>query len=193
MQVFSNYWIAIAAAAGLLLLLALGGWLLWRRRRKRPLTSVLDAVSVESVRDVLIPDGMGGRIQIDYLLLTARGLVVLDIKDIRGTVFASDRMDEWTAINDRRRFGFQNPQSALYDRLAAIRLVIRDVPLSGHILFPEQADFSKGKPKDIILPDELLARYQKPEEAELERLMEAFYPHWERLCEVFESFESRPR
>lgn len=191
MQVFYQYWvIAIGAVVVLTVLLA---WRLWRRHRSQRLTGIVEGVSVATLRDVLIPDGMGGHIQIDYLLLTARGLVVLEIKEIDGTVFASDRMDEWTAIAEQRRFGFQNPQSGLYDRLAAIRQVVRDVPLAGHILFPSGADFSKGKPKDIILPDEFVARYQKPEPAELERLIDAFKPHWERLCEVCEPTRANRR
>lgn len=164
----------------LLLLVPLLIWL-WRRRSKGGLDALVEAVGVDRVSDVLVSDGMGGEIHIEHLLLTGQGLVVLDVKSIAGTVFASDRMDEWTVMTSKDRISIQNPQGALYDRMAALRLLVRDVPVSGHILFVEGADFSKGRPKDVILPDELLVRYKKPERADLERIMDAFAPHWEAV------------
>ena len=156
-------------------------WLVRRRRSKGGLKELVEAVGVDRVSDILVSDGMGGEIHIEHLLLTGKGLVVLDVKTIAGTVFASDRMDEWTVMTSNDRISIQNPQGALYDRIAALRLLVRDVPVTGHVLFVEGADFSKGRPKDVILPDELLDRYKKPEKAELERIMDAFRPHWETV------------
>ncbi len=172
-----------AAAAAATLLCAL---VVIYRRRHRGAADVLRAIAVASMRDILLPDGMGGQIHLQHVLLTARGILVLDIKTFTGTVFASDRMDEWTVIGGKQRFTFPNPQPALYNRVAALRAVARDVPVAGHILFLEDADFSKGRPGDVIFPDELRARYGKPDAAELERLVEAFQPHWEKVQEVSE-------
>ena len=55
------------------------------------------------LRNVLVPDGNGGDVHLDYVLLTARGLVVLDIRDVRGNVFGSDQMKEWTVMARGRR------------------------------------------------------------------------------------------
>ncbi len=178
----SDYRVALAAAI-LVAILVLALVYLWRRRGSG-VDDTLRAVGVDSMQDILLPDGMGGQIHLQHVLLTAKGLVVLDLKTIKGVVFASDRMDEWTAISHARRFTFQNPQRALYDRIAALRAQARDLPVAGHILFLDEADFSKGRPADVIFPDELQARYGKPERAELERLMEAFYPHWEKVQEA---------
>jgi len=173
---------------GLLLVLsALLAWLVARRRRAGTLGELVSAVGVESISDVLVSNGMGGEIHIEHLLLTGHGLVVLDVKAVEGTVFASDQMDEWTVITPQERFSIQNPQAALYDRIAALRLLVRDVPVSGYVLFLGGADFSKGRPKDVILPEELLSRYGKPEKADLERIMDAFYPHWEHVRDTCRS------
>jgi hypothetical protein len=174
------------AAAGSLAAVSFLAILVYRRRRRGNLDELLRAVSVESLRDILLPDRMGGEIHLQHLLLTAKGLVVLDVKTVRGMVFAGDRLDEWTVIDRAQRFAFPNPQPALYDRVAALRAVAKDMPVTGYILFLDHADFSKGRPTDVIFPDELQTRYRKPEKAELERLMEAFYPHWERVQEVSE-------
>jgi hypothetical protein len=161
-------------------------WIYLRRRRRGNLDALLRAVSVESLRDILLPDRMGGEIHLQHVLLTAKGLVVLDVKTVRGTVYGGDRLDEWTVIDHARRFTFPNPQPALHDRVAALKSVARDMPVTGYILFLENPDFTKGRPADVIFPDELQDRYRKPEKVELERLIEAFDQHWERVQEVSE-------
>ncbi len=45
----------------------------------------------------------------------------LEVKDIDGAVFGSDKMSDWTVIAAKRRYTFPNPQHALYDRIAAVR------------------------------------------------------------------------
>ena len=174
------YYLAAFAAAIVAALLVLTLVKRWRRSRGG-LEQTLRTIAVDSLQDILLPDGMGGQIHLQHVLLTAKGLVVLELKTVKGMVFAGDRMDEWTVIGRARRFAFQNPQRALYDRVAALKTQARDLPVTGHILFLDEADFSKGRPAHVIFPNELRARYGKPERVELERLMEAFYPHWEKV------------
>jgi Nuclease-related domain len=177
----SQYWIlGVAAAALVAVLVAAVRWG-WLRRRGPPLRQALEAVAIDRLQNVLVPDGMGGQIQIEHLLLTGNGLVVLDVKQFGGTIFASDRMEEWTVIGKTGRFTFPNPLGRLYDRVAALKQLVRDVPVAGFVLFGPDADFSKGRPKDIVLPAELMQRFGKPERADLERLLEAFAPHWDRV------------
>ena len=180
------FYYIVTLAAGLAAALSLAVLIYLRRRGRFDLDRLLREFSADSLHDILLPDRMGGEIHLQHLLLTAKGLVVLDVKTVRGMVFAGDRLDEWTVIDRAQRFTFPNPQPALYDRVAALRAVAKDVPVTGYILFLDHADFSKGRPTDVIFPDELQTRYRKPEKAELERLMEAFYPHWERVQEVSE-------
>ncbi|HSG64526.1 MAG TPA: nuclease-related domain-containing protein, partial [Gammaproteobacteria bacterium] len=135
---------------------------------------------------VSLPDGNGGLIHIEHLIFTAKGLVILDVKTIDGIVFASDSMTEWTSIAKQRRFAFRNPQPALLDRVAALRLIAKDVPVSGYVVFMAEADFSKGRPTYVIKPEELRARYAKPGQAELERVIAAFSPQWERVVAACE-------
>lgn len=178
---------AIAVGIGLLVALAaVGGWLYWRRRRGPELAQALAAVAIDRLQNVLVPDGMGGHIHIEHLLLTGQGLVVIDAKPFVGTIFASERMADWTVIGKRGRFQFPNPLGTLYDRVAALRQLVRDVPVNGHVLFATDADFSKGRPRDVVLTAELVELYRRPEPADLERLLVAFSPHWERVKAAIE-------
>jgi hypothetical protein len=186
-----QYWLLLGI--GVVTLVVVGFSILRNRASSRTgLVHALDSVAIERLQDVLVPDGMGGQIHVEHLLLTGTGLVVLDVKEYEGTVFASDRMEEWTVIGKAGRFTFPNPLVTLYDRVAALRQLVRDVPVAGYVLFDEGADFSKGRPKDVILPAELLDRHAKPERGELERLLESFLPHWDRVKSVTEPVEIPP-
>jgi hypothetical protein len=185
-----EYWIALGTGA-IVVLGLVGWWLGWFRRRGPLLGRALQEIAIDRIEGVLVPDGMGGQIEIEHLLLTANGLVVVDVKEFEGTIFAGDRMAEWTVIGKQGRYTFPNPIGTLYDRVAALRQLVRDLPVGGHVLFAPGADFSKGRPKDVLLPAEIVTQYQKPDAAELERLQAAFAPQWDRLKSALEPIGGR--
>jgi Nuclease-related domain len=123
-----------------------------RRARRKQLLARLDRVAYESAHQVLVPDGMGGYIHVDHLLLTPRGLLVLDTRRVPGLIFGGDQMSDWTVIG-RRRFTFDNPQPALYDRIAAVKALAGDFPVEGRLLFSNIGKFTKGMPKYVMMLD----------------------------------------
>jgi len=147
-------WIGIGA---LLVLLAAGcfwGWRAYQRRaRRRALLGRLERVAFEAVHQVLVPDGMGGFIHIDHLLLTPRGVLVLDTRRIAGLIFGGDQMSDWTVMGRSRRYTFDNPQPALYDRIAAVKALTGEVPVEGRLLFSNVGKFTKGMPKWVLMLD----------------------------------------
>jgi hypothetical protein len=169
----------------LLLIVLLLIWLVVRGRkdRGRSLAKVLDAIAFERIEHMVIPDGDEGEIQIDHLVLTAQGLLIIDVKDVIGAVFGSDKMQEWTVIAEDRRFTFANPQPALYDRIAAVREIVRQVPVAGRIVFLDGASFTKGIPGLVITLDELLDEFGEKDKAAAKVNIEAFLPHWELIHE----------
>jgi Nuclease-related domain len=132
----------------------------WRRRTEyqRLENSIISAGS-EHLRNVLVPDGMGAVMHIDYLLLTSRGVLVIDLRDIRGNIFGGDQMTEWTVMNGASRSTFQNPQHALYDRVAAVRALCGDLPVEGRILFTRRGKFPKGLPRWTLMVDSLRTEF----------------------------------
>ena len=147
-------WIAIGVV--LLLLAAVGFWggrAYQRRARRRALLARLDRIAFEAVHQVLVPDGMGGFIHIDHLLLTLRGVLVLDTRRVVGLIFGGDQMSDWTVMARGRRYTFDNPQPALYDRIAAVKALTGDVPVEGRLLFSNVGKFTKGIPKWVLMLD----------------------------------------
>ena len=110
-------------------------WRWYRRRRtQKALIAALTASASDYVHDVLVSDGMGGYFHVDFILLTPRGILVIDLRDVRGNIFGGDQMTEWTVMDGPQRFTFTNPQGALYDRIAAVRAVAGDPPTEGRIV-----------------------------------------------------------
>ena len=162
--------------------LAAVGWLLFGRRSgPRSLETVLNEIAFERLEGLVIPKVDEGEIQIDHLVLTAQGLVVIDIKDVQGNVFGSDKMDQWTVIADDKRFTFNNPQPALYDRIAAVRQIVRQVPVAGRVVFLDGATFTKGIPNLVCDLDELQAEFGDWDATAAKVKIEAFMPHWEQI------------
>ena len=157
-------------------------WLVYRRRgHSRSFEGVLKSIAFERISNLIIPGADEGEIQIDHLLLTSQGLLIIDLKDVIGTVFGSDKMQDWTVIGESHRFTFANPQPALYDRIAAVRQIVRQVPVAGRILFLDGAEFTKGVPGLVCNLDGLLAEFCEHDNAAAKVNVDAFRPHWELI------------
>ena len=102
------------------------------------------------LHNVALPDGQGGSLHFDFLLLTARGCVILDMRNVVGHIFGGDQMNEWTVIAGARRSTFQNPQGALYDRVAAVKAVASRV-ISGGAAKYSEPNIVPSRPKPVMI------------------------------------------
>ena len=147
-------WIGLGAAGLLLAALVFFGLRAYQRRaRRKSLLARLERVASAAAHQVLVPDGMGGFIHIDHILLTPRGILVLDTRRVAGLIFGGDQMSDWTVMGRGHRYTFDNPQPALYDRIAAVKAVVGDVPVEGRLLFSNVGKFTKGIPKWVVMLD----------------------------------------
>ena len=147
-------WIGLGAAVLLLLALGFFGLRAYQRRsRRKSLLARLERIALAAAHQVLVPDGMGGFIHIDHVLLTPRGILVLDTRRVTGLIFGGDQMSDWTVMGRGHRYTFDNPQPALYDRIAAVKAVVGDVPVEGRLLFSNVGKFTKGIPKWVVMLD----------------------------------------
>lgn len=169
---------------GALVLIALlvVGWRFYRRRREQAaqLRAVTDC-AYEYLRNVLITDPQGVPLHVDFLLLTSRGIVVVDLRDLAGNVFGGDQMDEWTVINGAQRFTFANPQAGLYDRQASVRLVARETPVEGRVVFGRRSLFPKGLPSHTRMLSALASDFPLGEQRALTSLPDVWLTDWRNL------------
>ena len=176
-------WLMTSAA---LVLLSTGGYMAYgayqRRSRRKGLLARLERIGYQAAHQVLVPDGMGGFIHIDHLLLTPRGVLVLDTRRVAGLIFGGDQMSDWTVMGRGRRFTFDNPQPALYDRIAAVKALVGDVPVEGRLLFSNLGKFTKGKPKYVMMLDGIEVEFPAVDRGQMDFPEHATYTDaWNRL------------
>ncbi|MFO7326231.1 MAG: nuclease-related domain-containing protein [Pseudomonadota bacterium] len=152
-----------------------------RAARKRLHENIV-SVSIEYLQNVLVPDGMGSSMHVDYLLLTSRGVVVIDLRDQRGNIFGGDQMTQWTVMNGPHRTTFQNPQHALYDRVAAVRALAGELPVEGRIVFTRSARFPKGLPRWTLMVDSLRAEFPPVASDAAREWLERFRGEWQAIA-----------
>ena len=129
-------------------------------RARRAIDNVISSVAYDELRNVLLPIGSGDQIHVNYLLLTQKGLLLIDLFDTHGVIFAGEKMAQWSIFGPKRHFMIANPLPMLYDRVAAVRQCAGDdVPVEGRILFSMRGEFPKGRPHDVIRLDELQDQY----------------------------------
>ncbi|HEY6483606.1 MAG TPA: nuclease-related domain-containing protein [Steroidobacteraceae bacterium] len=174
-------WGLIVAAA----VLGFAGSWLWRwyrqYRMRAALRAAVTTAGADHLVDVLVPDGMGGGFHVDFLLLTARGILVIDLRDVQGNIFGGDQMAEWTVMDGPRRSTFTNPQSALYDRIAAVRAIAGETPVEGRIVFTRRGKFPKGLPKFTLMVDSLPAEFPSAEHDAMSAAVAHFGEAWQKV------------
>ena len=144
-------WLWVLAGAGML---GVAGYyareLIRARRARQAIDNVISSVAFDELRNVLVPTGTGEQIHVNYLLMTQRGLLVIDLFDVPGVIFAAEKMEQWSVFGPKRHFTFSNPLPMLYDRVAAVRHIAGDVPVEGRIVFSMRGDFPKGRPEQVL-------------------------------------------
>ncbi|MFK8028969.1 MAG: nuclease-related domain-containing protein [Gammaproteobacteria bacterium] len=140
----------VGVGAGLVLAAVLMVWWLRRSSFTRQLNRTIKKISSDSLNDIIVPDGLDGEIQLDYLLLTEKGILVLDIKHVNGRLYGGDNMDDWTVIDRGQRFTFTNPAGPLRERVIAIKTLLKDVPVSGRVVVLGDLKFATGVPDCVV-------------------------------------------
>lgn len=175
----------VAAVMTALLAALLGGvagyrrWRRWSRRRAR--LRAVEAIAYDSLRDVVVPDGNEGELHVDFLLLTARGLLVVDLREVRGTVFGAESMNEWVVMDGVRRSTLSNPLGPLYDRVAAVRQLAGETPVEGRVVFSGGGRFAKGRPPYVTMLESLAAEFPAADRAAGSAAADAWRAAWERV------------
>jgi hypothetical protein len=175
--------IAVGVVAFALVSLLIGrAWMIRRRDARR--VARVTAGAADYLRNVLVPDGNGGDYHLDFVLLTSRGIVIIDMRDFVGIVFGGDQMTAWTLMTGPSRTTFVNPQAGLYDRIASVKAIATDTPIEGRIVFTKRAKFPKGLPRFTVMLESVAAEFPRLGAAELDIAVSKYRPGWAKLKEA---------
>lgn len=173
----------LAAVVVLLLLLI---FLVSRRRKKtqtgRQLDKVLRSLRQEEVRNIVIPDGIGGLVEIDRLILTDRGLLIIETYPISGHLFGAEQIDQWTQLIEGRSFKFANPLRHMHNAKYALQTLAPKVPIFSRVVFTADSDFPKGKPSEVSTLSTIEQDLQTVVDAP--KMSEISTKAWERVLRI---------
>ncbi|MDX1696726.1 MAG: nuclease-related domain-containing protein [Thiohalobacterales bacterium] len=150
--------IVLVALAGVLYLLHLR---IRRWRGDRATRKIIRRLGARSLQDLVLPDGTGGEVTIDHLLLAPDGLVIVNVMRFDGLIFGGRHTDQWTQVLGRKSYKFENPNHYLQRQINAIDLLVPDAPVSGRLLF-SNARFPKDKPDGVIVMGDLKSLPRRP-------------------------------
>jgi len=139
-----------AVLTSIILLLLFARYLKHRYNKKHQLASILEAYSQDEVKNIIVPDGVGGLIEIEHLVLLKQGILLLETNPISGVIFAADKMENWSQVFDGRSYKFINPLYRLQLTQQAISELVPDINVFCRLVFmADDASFPKGKPEKV--------------------------------------------
>jgi hypothetical protein len=116
---------------------------------ERAVGRVLNRLGEAALHDLILPDGRGGLTQIDHLVLTPAGLLVVETKNYAGQVLGQPQDKKWTQRLGKQSFTFQNPLRQNYLHTQALQALTPGVPIQGRVVFTDAARFPKGVPEGV--------------------------------------------
>jgi hypothetical protein len=136
----------IAAVVLFILFVIIVRYRLGKTRKGRHLDKILRDYKREEVRSIVIPDGIGGLLELDRLILTERGLLLIETYSMTGHLFGAEQIDQWTQIIEGRSFKFANPLHHIQNAKYALQQLAPKIPVFYRVVFTGDSDFPKGKP-----------------------------------------------
>ncbi|MEA1052253.1 nuclease-related domain-containing protein [Lamprobacter modestohalophilus] len=117
---------------------------------ERAVARVLKRQALRVANDIILPDGRGGLTQIDHLVLTPTGILVIETKNYSGLIFGREREARWTQVVGRHRHPFQNPLRQNYGHIKAVETLTTTIAVEGRVVFVGRARFPKGRPPGVV-------------------------------------------
>lgn len=149
------FWSAVLTALLLLIVLVALAWRGYIKRNYVP--RLLRRLGGIYVRDMIIPDGVGGTIQTDFLVLLRGGILVLDVKNYRGALFGAENAPLWSQMVRARSYKFTNPLPENVLRVQSLKLLLPNIPILGRVVFTREGHFPRDMPVGVSMIDTLAA------------------------------------
>jgi len=147
-------------------------------RQEHNIGKVIRRLGVRSMKNIHLPDGTGGEVTIEHLLLGRDAILVIGVMRFEGLIFGSPHTDQWTQVLNRRSYKFVNPDHYLQRQINAVRLIAPGARVSGWHLFGHGAKFPKDKPDNVLQPGDVRSLPKRPRRDDIPKQLRAT---WEQL------------
>jgi hypothetical protein len=149
-------------------------------RQERLIRKVIRRLGVRSMKNIHLPDGTGGEVTIDHLLLGRDAIIVVGVMRFEGLIFGSTHTDQWTQVINRRSYKFDNPDHKLQDQINSVKLIAPGVEVSGWHLFGHGAKFPKDKPDNVLQPGDIKSLPTRPRRGDIPKQL---HTAWKQLVD----------
>jgi len=147
--------IAIFVTIAVVILVA---WLIGNKRKQSDsykMSLILQPYIQEEVKDFIIPDGIGGILEVEHLILVKQGFLLVKTYPMSGNLFGADEIDQWSQIVAGKSFKFANPLHHIEISRQALKVLAPKIPIFCRIVFTSDSVFPKGKPEEVSTLDTL--------------------------------------
>jgi hypothetical protein len=144
----------------------------WRLRR------ALGRIGRPVMRDLRLPDGLGGELRFDYALPTPAGVLLVAVRRYAGVIFGGAEIERWTQMLSGQSHPFPNPLRELAAQAATVKTLLGDdCQVETLLLFGPESEFPRGRPAGVVSLADLAARSAAAETSGSSGLT----PAWESL------------
>lgn len=127
----------------------------WSSTPEHQMHVILKPYLREEINNIIIPDGIGGLLEIEHLVLTDQGLLLIETYPMSGNLFGAETIDQWSQIIDGRSYKFANPLRHIRTSRQAIKALSPNTPVFCRIIFNANSVFPKGKPDEVSVINSL--------------------------------------
>lgn len=99
-----------------------------------------------------------GSTQVDHILITQNGVLVIETKHYSGWIFAHEKQKEWTQIIFKFKKRFQSPIFQNLKHVRAVQQLLDFIPrdhVQSLVVFTGEAEFKTAMPPGVIHANEL--------------------------------------
>lgn len=156
--------VTIIVSLGIAILISLGfGFILGRRRRnkeenqgeaavRKQLTNYCKKSTAHVLNNITLKHG-DGTTQIDHILITQNGILVIETKHYSGWLFANEKQKQWTQVIFKMKNKFQNPIFQNKKHVQAVQQLLDFIPkeqIQSLVVFTGDAEFKTEVPSGVI-------------------------------------------
>ncbi|WP_066018137.1 nuclease-related domain-containing protein [Endozoicomonas atrinae] len=126
---------------------------------RKQLTKYCEISTSHVLNNVTLTYG-DGTTQIDHILISQNGILVIETKHYTGWLFAHEKQRQWTQVIYRVKNKFQNPIFQNQKHIKAVRQLLDFLPSSyiqGLVVFSGDAHFKTDIPDGVVHIEELIS------------------------------------
>jgi hypothetical protein len=174
--------VVIAAMIAIVVILIILAISKRRQSSEYRIRKILSPITRSKIKNIIIPDGIGGILEIEQLRLLDQGILIIETYPVSGHLFGAEEIDQWTQLVNGRSYKFVNPLRHIRTSRQAVMSLMPNIPVFYRVIFSADTSFPKGMPEGISVVDSLShdLRPIQSEPKHIEQTQQA----WDKLLRV---------